>query len=289
MANSIALAKSYVPTLDEVYKLASLSAVLMSDQGLATPGAKANEICIPKLTMGGLGEYSRTNGYAQGDVTLEYETVQFNFDRGRKFVVDVEDDEESMNVAFGRLGAEFVRTKVAPEVDAFTFAKLAGEAGTKVTGTLSAGTDVTTAITNANTAMDDAEVPKEGRILFITAAHLNAIKALDTIKSREMLAGFSQIITVPQGRFYTAITQYDGKTEGEEAGGYAKASGGKNINFMIVHPSAVIKFSKRVVGHVIPPELNSDSDGYILKFREYDLVDVFENKTMGVYVHSLAS
>ena len=289
MANSIALAKSYVPTLDEVYKLASLSAVLMSDQGLATPGAKANEICIPKLTMGGLGEYSRTNGYAQGDVTLEYETVQFNFDRGRKFVVDVEDDEESMNVAFGRLGAEFVRTKVAPEVDAFTFAKLAGEAGTKVTGTLSAGTDVTAAITNANTAMDDAEVPKEGRILFITAAHLNAIKALDTIKSREMLAGFSQIITVPQGRFYTAITQYDGKTEGEEAGGYAKASGGKNINFMIVHPSAVIKFSKRVVGHVIPPELNSDSDGYILKFREYDLVDVFENKTMGVYVHSLAS
>ena len=289
MPNSIALAKSYVPTLDEVYKLASLSAVLMSDQGLATPGAKANEICIPKLTMGGLGEYSRTNGYAQGDVTLEYETVQFNFDRGRKFVVDVEDDEESMNVAFGRLGAEFVRTKVAPEVDAFTFAKLAGEAGTKVTGTLSAGTDVTAAITNANTAMDDAEVPKEGRILFITAAHLNAIKALDTIKSREMLAGFSQIITVPQGRFYTAITQYDGKTEGEEAGGYAKASGGKNINFMIVHPSAVIKFSKRVVGHVIPPELNSDSDGYILKFREYDLVDVFENKTMGVYVHSLAS
>lgn len=288
MANLIALAKSYVPTLDEVYKLASLSAVLMSDQGLATPGAKANEICIPKLSMGGLGEYSRVNGYAQGDVTLEYETVQFNFDRGRKFVVDVEDDEESMNVAFGRLGAEFVRTKVAPEVDAFTFAKLAGEAGHKVTGTLSAGTDVTAAITTANSAMDDAEVPKEGRILFITSAHLNNIKALDTTKSREMLAGFSQIITVPQGRFYTAITQLDGKTSGEEAGGYTKATGGKNINFMIVHPSAVIKFSKRVVGHVIPPELNSDSDGYILKFREYDLVDVFENKTDGVYVHSLA-
>lgn len=288
MANSIALAKSYVPTLDEVYKLASLSAVLMSDQGLARPGAKANEICIPKLSMGGLGEYSRVNGYAQGDVTLEYESVQFNFDRGRKFVVDVEDDEESMNVAFGRLGSEFVRTKVAPEVDAFTFAKLAAEAGTKVTGTLSAGTDVTAAITTANSAMDDAEVPKEGRILFITSAHYNAIKALDTIKSREMLANFTQIITVPQGRFYTAITQLDGKSTGEEAGGYTKASGGKNINFMIVHPSAVIKFSKRVVGNVIPPELNSDSDGYILKFREYDLVDVFENKTDGVYVHSLA-
>lgn len=351
MGNTIALAKSYVPNLDEIYKLSSLSAVLTSDQGLARPGAKANEIIVPKISMSGLGDYSRSNGYAQGDVTLEWETVPFNYDRGRKFVVDVEDDEETINVAFGRLGAEFMRTKVVPEVDAFTFATLAGKAGTKVEGSLALGTDVTAAITAANTAMDDAEVPAEGRILFITPENYNLIVALQTIESRDMLGIFSQIIKVPQSRFYTAIQQLDGKTSGEEAGGYIKAdnkyeatgdgttteftisakpaslqavyvdgtkvttgwtytaatgklvfssapantkaikaiyNSGANINFMIVHPSAVVKFSKRVVGNVIPPELNSDSDGYILKFREYDLVDVFENKTSGVYVHSKA-
>ena len=293
MGNTIALAKSYVPNLDEIYKLSSLSAVLTSDQGLARPGAKANEIIIPKISMSGLGDYSRTNGYAQGDVTLEWETVPFNYDRGRKFVVDVEDDEETINTAFGRLGAEFMRTKVVPEVDAFTFAQLSAKAGTTVSATLSSGTDVTAAITAANSTMDDAEVPADGRILFITATHRNAIEALDTIKSREMLARFSQIITVPQSRFYTAIDMLDGKTSGEEAGGYTKhvSTGasdpaGVDINFMIVHPSAVVKFSKRVVGNVIPPELNSDSDGYIMKFREYDLVDVFDNKVKGVYVHS---
>lgn len=293
MANTITLAKSYVPTLDEVYKLASLSAVLTSDQGLAQPGAKANEILIPKISMGGLGDYSRSNGYANGDVSVDWESVQFNFDRGRKFVVDVEDDEETINVAFGRLGAEFMRTKVAPEVDAFTFAKLSGEAGTKVTGTLSSGTDVTAALTVAQSTMDEAEVPTEGRILFITPTLLNSIEALDTIKSREMLASFSRIIKVPQSRFYTAIDQLDGKSTGEEAGGYVKHvstggsdAAGADINFLVAHPSAVIKFSKRVVGNVIPPSLNADSDGYILKFREYDLVDVFENKTKGVYVHS---
>ena len=293
MPNTIALAKSYVPNLDEIYKLSSLTAILTSDQGLARPGAKANEIIVPKISMSGLGDYSRSNGYAQGDVTLDWETVPFNYDRGRKFVVDVEDDEETINTAFGRLGAEFMRTKVVPEVDAFTFAQLAAKAGTTVSATLSSGTDVTAAITAANSAMDDAEVPTDGRILFITATHRNAIEALDTIKSREMLARFSQIITVPQSRFYTAIDMLDGTTSGEEAGGYTKHvstggsdAAGADINFMIVHPSAVVKFSKRVVGNVIPPELNSDSDGYIMKFREYDLVDVFDNKVKGVYVHS---
>jgi hypothetical protein len=293
MGNTIALAKSYVPNLDEIYKLSSLSAVLTSDQGLARAGAKANEIIIPKISMDGLGDYSRSDGYAQGDVTLDWETVQFNYDRGRRFNVDVEDDEETINTAFGKLGAEFMRTKVAPEVDAFTFAQLSAKAGTTVSATLSSGTDVTAAITAANSAMDDAEVPKEGRILFITSTHLNDVDALDTIKSRKMLERFSQIITVPQSRFYTAIDMLDGKTSGEEIGGYVKHvstgasdAAGADINFMIVHPSAVIKFSKRVVGNVIPPELNPDADGYIMKFREYDLVDVFDNKVKGVYVHS---
>lgn len=291
MGNTIALAKSYVPNLDEIYKLSSLSAVLTSDQGLARPGAKANEILVPKLSMSGLGDYSRSNGYAQGDVTLDWESIPFNYDRGRKFVVDVEDDEETINTAFGKLGAEFMRTKVVPEVDAFTFAKLAGKAGTVVKATLTLGTDVTAAITAANTAMDDAEVPAEGRILFITPQNYNKIVALQTIESRDMLGIFSQIIKVPQSRFYTAIDLLSGGT-GEEIGGYVKHvstgasdAAGADINFMIVHPSAVVKFSKRVVGNVIPPELNADSDGYILKFREYDLVDVLDNKVKGVYVH----
>ena len=149
MGNTIALAKSYVPNLDEIYKLSSLSAVLTSDQGLARAGAKANEIIIPKISMDGLGDYSRSDGYAQGDVTLDWETVQFNYDRGRRFNVDVEDDEETINTAFGKLGAEFMRTKVVPEVDAFTFAQLSAKAGTTVSATLSSGTDVTAAITAA--------------------------------------------------------------------------------------------------------------------------------------------
>ena len=291
MANAIQLSKNYVPNLDEVYAAASVTAVLDSDASVAKQGANANEIVIPKLSIDGLADYSRKSGYTKGDVKLEYETVKFNYDRGRKFEVDTMDNEETAEVAFGRLAGEFIRTKVAPEADAFTFAQLAGTEGiSKVeTGvTLADGNEVMAAIKVANDQMDDDEVPEEDRYLFITPTNLSAIKALDTTKSRELLDGFKQIIKVPKTRFYTAIDMLDGKSEGEEAGHYKKADAGKEINFMIVHKGAIMKFNKHTASNIIRPEDNQNSDGYIQKYRKYGLVDVYENKTAGIYLHHKA-
>ena len=114
MANAIELAKSYVPKLDEVYKLASLTAMLDGASDLARQGANANELIIPMMTMDGLADYSRNSGYVQGGVTLTNETVKCNFDRGRRFTVDTMDDLETAGLAFGRLSAEFIRTTFIP-------------------------------------------------------------------------------------------------------------------------------------------------------------------------------
>ena len=110
MANSITLASQFVPILDEIYKLASLTSKLDGNPDLVRAGANANELIIPKLTMQGLGDYSRNSGYVAGDVTLTNETVQCNFDRGRMFTVDNLDNQESAGIAFGRLASEFIRT-----------------------------------------------------------------------------------------------------------------------------------------------------------------------------------
>ena len=56
MANSIALAKNYIPLLDEVYKYASLTSVLDSNPAGMRQGANANEILIQKLSMDGLAD-----------------------------------------------------------------------------------------------------------------------------------------------------------------------------------------------------------------------------------------
>ena len=289
MANQIAKFKKYTDLLDEVYKNAAKTAVLESDATLARQGANANEIIIPKLDMDGLGDYDRNSGYVNGNVTMTNETVTFNYDRGRKFSVDNMDNEETAGLAFGKLAAEFIRTKVVPEQDAFRFATYANLAGTKVSGALSAGTDVLAALQTATSAMDDAEVPTENRHLFITPALLVAAQNVDTNKSRDILGAFASISKVPQSRFYTAIDLKDGKTSTEEAGGYAKATEGKDINFMIVEKSAILQFTKHNVNKAIPPEDNPDADAWIFNFREYGLADVYENKTAGIYLHHKAS
>ncbi|MCQ2273054.1 MAG: hypothetical protein MJZ72_09780 [Bacteroidales bacterium] len=287
--NSITTFKKYIDLLDEVYKQSSLSAVLESDATLARAGANANEIVIPKLSMQGLANYSRNSGYVNGDVTLTNETVQFNYDRGRAFSVDAMDDEETAGVAFGKLSSEFIRTKVVPELDAFRFAKLAVNGGYTVTGaTLANGDDVLAAVLAAQSAMDENEVPADNRILFITPSLYNSIKALDTTKSREALEGFAQIVKVPQTRFYTAIDLLDGTTSGETAGGYAKDSDAKDINFMVVHKPAVLQFTKHTVNKVITPEENQHADAWKFCYRAYGLEDVYENKTAGIYVHTKA-
>ena len=79
MANAITLAQQFIPILDEVYKLASLTSDLDGAAELVRQGANANELIIPKLDMQGLGDYSRNSGYVDGDVTLTLgnETVTF--------------------------------------------------------------------------------------------------------------------------------------------------------------------------------------------------------------------
>ena len=286
MANSIALAKVYTNLLDEVYKNSALTAVLESDATLARQGANANEIVIPKLSMDGLADYNRNSGYVNGDVQLTWETTKFNYERGRAFTVDDMDNEETQNIAFGRLAGEFIRTKVVPELDAFRFATYASTVGAgSATGTLATGADVIGALRTATSAMDEAEVPMEDRHLFITPTLLGLVQDMDTTKSREVLSRFASITPVPQTRFYSVIELLDGKTGGEEKGGYKKADLGVELNFEIIHKPATLQFTKHAVPKIIAPAQNPDADAWKYGYRNYGLCDVYENKTAGIYVH----
>ncbi|MDE5583702.1 MAG: hypothetical protein K2J08_08355 [Ruminococcus sp.] len=284
MANSIALVKKYVDKLDDVYKLASLTDILESDASTVRQGMNTNEIIIPKIDMDGLANYSRSGGYVDGDDKLTWETVKFDYDRGRAFSVDAMDDEETIGISFGMLSSRFVRNKVVPEMDAYRFAKYAGKSGiTLKSEALTTGDSVCSAITTANNVLDEAEVDAENRILFITPTLHTAIIALDSYKSKAMLEGFSKVVKVPQTRFYTAVGLLDGTTEGEEIGGYKKATSGKNINFMIIDKSAVLQFTKHVVNKVVAPEDNQTADAWKFFYRAYGLTDVYDNKVKGIY------
>lgn len=289
MPNTIALAKNYINNLDEVYRMSSVTADLTSDPTMSRAGANANEIIYPQITVSGLGDYDRNSGYTTGAVDLKWQTATFNYDRGTKISVDVMDNEESRNLAFGMAGATLMRDKVAPEADAFTFASLASlDDISKTTGTIENASQFLDALLTAWSQMDEDEVPQESRILYATATLLNSVMSLDTTKSREILAKFAVKKVVPQARFYTTIDMLDGKSAGEELGHYQKAEAGADINFMIIHKPAIIKFDKHAVSNIIPASSNPEADADIIKYRKYGLVDAYKNKRAGIYMNSKA-
>ena len=301
MANSISLAQQFVPLLDEKYQMESLTSDLDGAADLARQGANANELIIPIMTMQGLGDYSRNSGYVDGDVTLTNETVTCNFDRGRRFTVDTMDNVETAGIAFGQLAGEFIRTKVVPELDAFRFSQYASAEGISTTtgATLSTGDAVIKALRAATTKMDEDEVPMENRYLYITPTLHGLIQDMDTTKSREVLSRFAKVVDVPQTRFYTAITQKNGKvtvtgetgketTDDQSAGGYVKADSAKEINFMVIQKNAVIQFQKHVAPKIISPEQNQDADAYKFGYRNVGIAKTYKNKAAGIYLHTKA-
>ena len=283
MANAIALFKKYVPMLDEAYKVGALTSILDGAPELAREGANANELIIPKMSMQGLANYDRNSGYVTGDVTLTNESVPVDYDRGRMFTIDTQDNAETAGIAFGKLAGEFIRTKVVPEIDAYRLAKLAQTSGigTVAAANLTTGDAVIAALRAGLNAMNEAEVPLTDRILFITATLYNLIKDLDNTKSRAVLEDFSSVVQVPQTRFYTKIT-----LAANGAGGYSKdAVDGKNINFQIVHKPAVIQFTKHIAPKVITPEANQDADAWKFGYRIVGVNAAYENKVAGIYLH----
>ena len=300
MANSIALAKEYQGILDEIYASSAKTRIL-DNTSLIKPGTQANEVLIPKITLQGLGNYSKSNGFVNGDVTLAWETLKLNYDRGRGFQVDNMDNLETIDQAFGVLAGEFIRTKVVPELDAIRMATMAAKAANAATPATLTKTTVVTAIHLGGKVMDDAEVPQENRALFVTPEVYNFLREADAFARNiniQTTGGINTnvdtfdgmpVIMVPQSRMYTVLTLYDGSTTGQEAGSYIKnASTGKDINFMIVHTPSVMGVVKHIAPRIFAPDTNQSADAWKFQYRVYHDLLVPDNKTGGIYLHNKA-
>ena len=288
MPNNIAAIKNYTAVLDEVYRKASVSGCLTSGGRMVRAGKNAKEIMIPKISVSGLGDYTRNVGYKTGSISFDYETKTFNYDRGIKLLADVMDVEEAGVLdCFVAAGSELMRTQVAPEADAFTFAEIASHAGVEFEAKSYADAeapDILKDLRAVTNDMDELEVSEGGRVLFITPTLKGVLDDFSLVNpnlSKHVLTRFSRIVEVPQRRFYSKIDLLSGDAE---QFGYAKAADGKAINWMVVEKSAVIKFDKHVASRVFSPDELENLDSYMRKYRKYGIVELLDNKLDGVFV-----
>jgi hypothetical protein len=86
MANSIAMRRNYTTILDRVYQREAVSACLDSPRSMARAGRNAKEIMVPRISVTGLGDYTRNVGYKTGSIEFSYETKTFAYDRGIRLI-----------------------------------------------------------------------------------------------------------------------------------------------------------------------------------------------------------
>lgn len=289
MPNSIEYAQKFVPIIDGIYKANSVTDGM--DAATKPDFSGVNKVEVLKVSTTGLGDYSRENGYPKGDVTAAWEVMQLTEERGKEISVDRMDDEETLGLTFGTVTGQFMRDHVVPELDAYRFAKYASQNGilTADAAVLTAETFLA-AVDEAVRAMDAEEVPQAGRKLYINS---DLKPLLNNAVTRQfgsdgvintVLSGYNDmpIIWVPKSRFYTAITLNDGSS----SWGYVKnATTGKNINFMIVFPEAILQVVKFALPKIFTPDENQEKDAWKFQFREYHDAFVYENKVKGIYLH----
>lgn len=295
MANSYNFPVAYMNMLDRIYKEAAATSDMTAADGKYRFSAQdAKTIYLKKLAVQGLGSYTRDTGYDSGDVAVTWEAHVMGQDRSKKFILDVLDAMEAYT-SIAEIGAEFMRTKVVPEIDAYRFHKICSLCSVDATGTLTADNVIAT-IRAAIKTLDDAEVPREGRVLYVSSEiyqlmvdsgeffkTINVTNNSGVINSAIVNFEGMMVKQVPVTRFYTI---FDFATSG--AGGFSVNVSGKAINFMIAYMPEIIAVVKHMSPKIVTPELNQSADGWIYGFRLYHDLFIPENKLAGVYIHSKA-
>ncbi len=261
-----------------------------------------DEVKIPKMDVDGQANYDRQKGYVTGAVNLTYETFKMTQDRGRRFTLDaMEVDEAAFIPTATRVMGEYQRTRVVPEIDAYRISKLA---------TYAMGVDGDTQVRYGYTV--DNNIIKEIKKGIKTVrengvdGEIYILATFDTVSAVEEVAlGKLQSVTFSQGgidtrvpsidgcplievssnRMYTSIQMLDGKTVGQEQGGYKKADDAKNINFLIVSKSAPKAVTKQDIVRIFDPETYQDGNSWAIDYRRFHDLWVLDNALKHIYVN----
>lgn len=301
MPNNINYATLFQTALDTQMVQQSTSGWMEANAGqVQYSGGK--EIKIPKIAMDGLANYDRDNGFTAGGVTLDYETMTMTMDRGRSFQLDENTVNESNFVASAsNVMAQFQRTQVIPEVDAYRYSKLASIAiqNSRASGGYApVVADIYSKLKADIAAVQDVigDVPL---IIVMSRINKNILENSTEITRQLPVVDFTQgqlttkvnmiddcpIVPVPSARLKTAYVFNDGKTTGQVAGGFTPDASAKTINWLIVAQNVPIAVSKTDAMRIFDPDTNQKARAWGLDYRKFHDLWVPVNKYPAIFAN----
>lgn len=282
--NTLATATLFQQNLDLAAQQTLLTGWMDANAGqvIYNGGAEAK---IPKMSLQGMGTYDRDNGYNQGSITLEYETRKLTQDRGRKFHLDAMDVDETNFVATAsNVMNEFQRMQVVPEIDAYRLSAIATQVitldkmveygytpaeatilrkiKTAIKKIRDAGYNGELVIHATADVMLELEMALAGKITSVTFSQGGIDTTVPSIDK-------VPLIETPQNRMYSAITLYDGKTSGQEQGGYIKGASALDVNFLVIPRIVPIAVNKQDKMRIFDPDTNQKANAWQLDYRRF--------------------
>jgi len=254
----------------------------------------AQTIKLPRLTLSGYKDHTRTAGFNAGNIANDWEPKKLAHDRDIEFFVDPMDiDETNLALAVANIQNTFENEQAIPEKDCYNFSKLHTEL-TNFHGRI----DSTTVLTAQNilavfdeemSKMDDAGVPVDGRILYVTPAVNKLLKEADGIQRVITVNGANEVNRNVHSLDDVTIKMVQSgrmKTKYNFTNGCVAAADADQINFILVHPSCVVARDKYAYISLFTPGTDSrTADGYLYQNRNYWDLFLIERKVAGCAMH----
>lgn len=294
MANTINYAEQFSQFLVQKYEAEQRSyGLTLSNPQVQWLNAKT--IKLPVVTLTGYKDHTRSIGFNSGNLTNTWEAKTLAFDRDVEFFVDAMDvDETNMVASVANIQTVFEREQAIPETDAYRFSKLYSDfkaKGGQVDNTQLTTANFLTWFDGVMEGMDDAGVPEEGRLLYLTPAVYKIAKnaqGLTRFMSVNPNNGMVnrkvwdlddvELIKVPSARMKTKYDFTQGFTPAQTAG---------QINAIAVHPDSVVARERYAYIKMFAPGTDSRTgDGYIYQNRKYGDLFVLAQRVAGIAINA---
>ena len=292
-------AETFAPALEQKYakELASFELFQSNKQ---VKFIDAQTINLPSITLSGYKDHTRGSlGFNQGTITNEWEPKKLAHDRSIEFVIDPMDvDETNKTVSIGNVQNTLEEEQTIPEKDSYVFSKLYDEATTYAANGATISTEALTAenileqFDSAMEKMDEAGVPGAGRLLYVTP---KVNKLLKEAKDIQRVMGVTGEGSVKRSIYdlddvkIKVVQSARLKSKYNFTEGCVAAADAKQINFILVHPTAVIARDKySYINAFEPGEDSRTADNYLLQSRFYMDAFLVKNRANGIYINAQA-
>lgn len=209
------------------------------------------------------------------DLSTSLQEVSMERDRSFIFVIDKEDEDETLQALnAGSALARQLREVVVPEVDTYTYKKMADNAGHTEYNVTITKSNAYEKLTDATEYMDEKKVPSEGRVVVVTPAFYKLLKQ-DSNAVLETEIGENM-------RIKGVIANMDGMVIQKVVSSLLPT----NINFMVAHKVATTQAIKLAEYDII--DGGALASGKIVKGRIYYTAFVRNNKKDAIYVSTKA-